>query len=117
MQRKINYFEIELCGGVPKASSKDGIEEMREVLQSLADEELLVEDLQRAKSSYIAAILKQNDGGMNAASYWEKEIHRGYDPDYLNKGLQALKTITPQDIVVIAKKYFDPRNFHLATVS
>ena len=117
MQRKMNYFEIELSGGVKKGSSSDGIEEMREVLQSLADEEMSDEDLKRAKSSYIAAILEKNDGGMNAASYWEKEIHRGYEPDYLTKGLQVLKTITPQDIIVIANKYFDPRNFHLATVS
>ena len=117
MKRKLHFLQIDMDAGVPKTSVSDAIREMRDALLSLCEEEVSVEELQRAKSGYIAQILKKNDGGMAAAEYWEREIRRGYDPEYLNKGLAVLKSLTPQDIAAIARKHFDPRKFFLATIS
>jgi len=89
------------------ATIEEVYKEMNEIREDLIDEE----ELQMARNFAIGTVLGDLDGPFHVASRWKNIILNGLDVDYFAKGIEIVKTITPEELQELAKKYLDPADF------
>ena len=89
------------------ATIEEVYKEMNEIREDLIDEE----ELQMARNFAIGTVLGDLDGPFHVASRWKNIILNGLDMDYFAKGIEIVKTITPEELLELAKKYLDPADF------
>lgn len=94
-----------------KEVSAATIEEVYKEMQLLCEEPIEDEELQMARNYTIGTILGDLDGPFHVASRWKNMLLNGLDGDYFYEGIRTVKTITPEELQELAKKYLDPAAF------
>ena len=87
------------------------IEEVYKEMDDLREEPIDEEELQMARNFAIGTVLGDLDGPFHVASRWKNIILNGLDLNYFEKGIEIVKTITPEELRELAKKYLDPVDF------
>jgi len=87
------------------------IEEVYKEMELLCEEPVEEEELQMARNYAIGTILGDLDGPFHVASRWKNILLNGLDGDYFYQGIHIIKTITPEELQELAKKYLDPAAF------
>ncbi|MBS1665001.1 MAG: insulinase family protein, partial [Bacteroidetes bacterium] len=87
------------------------IEETYKEMRLLQEEPIDEEELQMARNFAIGTVLGDLDGPFHVASRWKNIILNGLDEKYFEKGIEIVKTITPEELQDLAKKYLDPAAF------
>jgi len=87
------------------------IEEVYKEMQLLCEEPIEEEELQMARNYTIGTILGDLDGPFHVASRWKNILLNGLDGEYFYEGIRTVKTITPEELQELAKKYLDPAAF------
>ncbi|HWK02236.1 MAG TPA: pitrilysin family protein [Puia sp.] len=87
------------------------IEEVYKEMQLLCEEPIEEEELQMARNYTIGTILGDLDGPFHVASRWKNILLNGLDGEYFYQGIRTIKTITPDELQELAKKYLDPAAF------
>jgi len=87
------------------------IEEVYKEMQELCDEPIDDEELQMVRNLTIGTILGDLDGPFQVASRWKNILLNGLDEKYFYEGIHIVKTITPEELQELAKKYLDPAAF------
>lgn len=87
------------------------IEEVYKEMNDLREEPIDDEELQMARNFAIGTVLGDLDGPFHVASRWKNIILNGLDPDYFEKGIEIVKTITAEELQELAIKYLDPTAF------
>ena len=87
------------------------IEEVYKEMQLLCEEPIEEEELQMARNYTIGTILGDLDGPFHVASRWKNILLNGLDGEYFYQGIHTIKTITPEELQALAKKYLDPAAF------
>jgi predicted Zn-dependent peptidase len=80
-------------------------------MKLLCEEPIDEEELQMARNYTIGTILGDLDGAFHVASRWKSILLNGLDGDYFYRGIDIVKTITPEELQVLAQKYLDPAAF------
>jgi zinc protease len=87
------------------------IEEVYKEMRLLCEEPIDEEELQMARNYTIGTILGDLDGAFHVASRWKSILLNGLDGDYFYRGIDIVKTITPEELQELAQKYLDPAAF------
>ncbi|MBS1601239.1 MAG: insulinase family protein [Bacteroidetes bacterium] len=92
------------------------IQEVYNEMESLRNEPIDEEELQMARNFAIGTVLGDLDGPFHVAGRWKNIILNGLDSDYFEKGIEIVKTITPDELQELAKAYLNPEDFYELTV-
>ena len=87
------------------------IEEVYKEMLLIQEEPIEEEELQMARNFAIGTILGDLDGPFHVAGRWKNILLNGLDGNYFNEGIRIVKTITPEELQQLAKKYLDPAGF------
>jgi predicted Zn-dependent peptidase len=85
---------------------KDAITDILSEIKKLREEEVSQEELSLVKNFMAGNLLRSFDGPFEIASAFKNIIDLGLDTDFYNNAVEALKNITPDEIKIIANKYF-----------
>jgi len=87
------------------------IAEVYKEMELLREELIDEEELQMARNFAIGTILGDLDGPFQVASRWKNILLNGLDEKYFNEGVRIIKTIGPEELRELARKYLDPEAF------
>jgi zinc protease len=87
------------------------IEEVYKEMELIREERIDDEELQMARNYTIGTILGDLDGPFHVAARWKHILLNGLDGNYFNESIHIVKTITPEALQELAKKYLDPADF------
>jgi zinc protease len=87
------------------------VEEVYKEMELIREEPIEEEELQMARNYTIGTVLGDLDGPFQVASRWKNIILNGLDEKYFYESIRIVKTITPDELQELAKKYLDPAAF------
>ena len=87
------------------------IEEVYKEMLLLQEEPVDDEELQMARNFTIGTILGDLDGPFQVASRWKNIILHDLDEKYFYEGVRIVKSITPDELQELAKKWLKPDEF------
>ncbi|WP_229688983.1 M16 family metallopeptidase [Puia dinghuensis] len=87
------------------------ITEVYKEMDLLREELIDEEELQMARNFAIGTILGDLDGPFQVASRWKNILLNGLDGDYFKEGVRIIKTIGPEELRELARKYLRPEEF------
>ena len=82
----------------------------------LVDELIPEEELEMVKSFIMSDLVKMFDTPFALASYIASTVFFGVSPDYFNRQVQEISTLTAHDLRDVARKYFDADDITVAVV-
>jgi zinc protease len=85
---------------------EDAIKEIYHEMQVLKEEKVDEEELQLVKNYMIGSTLGDLDGPFHIIARWKNIILNGFDEGYFYRGINTIKTITPEELMQLANKYF-----------
>ena len=85
---------------------EDAIKEIYHEMQVLKEEKVDDEELQLVKNYMIGSTLGDLDGPFHIIARWKNIILNGFDEGYFYRGINTIKTITPDELMQLANKYF-----------
>lgn len=88
------------------------IEEVYKEMKLIREEEVDAEELQTARSYMIGTLLGDLDGAFQVAGRWKNLLLNGLDKSYFDRGIEIIKTITPQELQQLANTYFTEDAFY-----
>ena len=95
-----------------KEVTRATIEEVYKEMELLREEPVDEEELAMARNFTIGTILGDLDGPFQVASRWKNLLLNGLDERYFYESIRIVKTITPEELQELAKKYLDPAAFY-----
>lgn len=87
------------------------IAEVYKEMELLREELIDEEELQMARNFAIGTILGDLDGPFHVASRWKNILLNGLDGRYFDEGVRIIKTIGPEELRELARKYLRPEDF------
>ncbi|HEY4109219.1 pitrilysin family protein [Puia sp.] len=87
------------------------IAEVYKEMDLLREELIDEEELQMARNFAIGTILGDLDGPFHVASRWKNILLNGLDGQYFEEGVRIIKTIGPEELRELARKYLRPEDF------
>ena len=88
------------------------IEEVYKEMQLLREELVDEEELMLVKNYLIGTILGDLDGPFQIMGRWKNLLLNNLDENYFYQSVNAIKTITAEEIKELAKKYLNPSDFY-----
>jgi predicted Zn-dependent peptidase len=107
MQESALMISTDAGKDVSEATISEVYKEMDLIREELIDEE----ELQMARNFTIGTVLGDLDGPFHVAGRWKSILINGLDENYFREGIRIVKTITPEELRELAKKYLDPAAF------
>ena len=90
---------------VKNSVKDDAVNEIFKEMDRLTTEPVDPEELDVARNYLLGQVLRSLDGAYNQLKYVELIELNGFSYELLYKGFERIKTITPEDLLVVAKKY------------
>ncbi|HXB06786.1 MAG TPA: pitrilysin family protein [Puia sp.] len=87
------------------------IAEVYKEMDLLREELIDEEELQMARNFAIGTILGDLDGPFQVASRWKNILLNGLDGKYFDDSVRIIKTIGPEELRELARKYLKPEDF------
>jgi predicted Zn-dependent peptidase len=91
---------------------KATIEEVYKEMKILQDEPIEADELNLVRNYMMGSILGDLDGPFQIIGRWKSYILNGLTEEYFYKSLQTIKTITSEELQLLAKKYLNPEDFY-----
>ncbi len=98
-----SYFGIATEVGVD--ITRQAIDEIYKEINRLSTDIMPNEELELVKSYLMGEILKSVDGPFALAERWKGMLLFGLDSEYFKKMIETISSITPEEVLDIAKKY------------
>ena len=92
------------------------ISEIYKEMQALRDKIIDPEELQTTRNYMIGTLLGDLDGPFQVAGRWKSILLNGLDEKYFYNGINTIKSITPEEIQILANKYLLPEDFYELSV-
>lgn len=96
---------------VKNSVKEEAVAEIYKEMKRLIDEEVDEEELSVARNYLLGQILRSLDGAYSQLRYAETVTLNGYSYELLYRGFERVKSITPKDIQLVAKKYLQPNDW------
>ena len=104
----LEQFEMFLRGcGYVFEGQIDIVNDFAETNELVDDEEL---DL--VKNFMIGSLLGDLDGPFQIIARWKNYILNNLDDQYFYSGIQAIKSVTPEELQALTQKYLNPDEFY-----
>ena len=104
------YFFISTEVGADVTNS--AIEEIYKEIEILKDEPVDAEELEMARNYMLGTFLKGMDGAFQLAERFKSIYLYNLDYSYYDRYLQKIRTIQPDELQNLARKYFDISGFY-----
>ena len=88
------------------------IEETYKEMAILRDELIEDDELDLVKNYMIGSILGDLDGPFQIIARWKSYVLNGLDESYFYKSVDTIKSVTAEELQVLAKKYLNPEEFY-----
>ena len=88
------------------------IEETYKEMEKLRTAPVEDDELFLVKNFMMGSLLSDLDGPFQTISRWKNYILNGMEADYFNQSIHTIKTITPDTLQELAKKYLNPEEFY-----
>ena len=88
------------------------IEETYKEMEILRNELVDDEELDLVKNFMMGSLLGDLDGPFQIIARWKNYILNNLDDQYFYSGIQAIKTVTPEELQALAQKYLNPDEFY-----
>lgn len=92
------------------------IEEIYKEMKILREELVDDEELRLVRNYMMGSILGDLDGPFQIIARWKNYILNGLTGDYFYKALDAIRTVSAEELQQLAKKYLNPEDFYELTV-
>ena len=93
------------------------LEGFKTVLAELAATPLPEEELERARNILVGDYYQEHQSLLSRSRQAASLMVRGFDRDFEQKLIDKAKTVTPEEIQELVKKYLDPEKAYLMTVT
>jgi zinc protease len=93
---------------VCEATIQEVYKEMKDLREELVDDE----ELLLVRNYMMGSILGDLDGPFQIISRWKNIILNGLDEKYFYDSINTIKTITAEELQVLAQKYLNPEEFY-----
>jgi len=103
------YFFISTEVGADVTNA--AIEEVYKEIEILKDEPVESEELEMARNYMLGTFLKGMDGAFQLAERFKSVYLNGLDYSYYDRYVQKVRTIQPDELKELARKYFDINGF------
>jgi predicted Zn-dependent peptidase len=97
---------------VGKDVCEAAIEEVYKEMKRLQDEPVGEEEMQLVRNYMMGSILGDLDGPFQVIARWKNYILNDLDEKYFYNALQTIRTVSPDEIQELAKKYLNPEEFY-----
>lgn len=81
------------------------IDEVKHEMETLRNEPIPIEELDMVKSSMLSELVKNLDTPFSIASNVGAMILYGIYPEYFNEQIRAIRAVTPEELLVTARRY------------
>jgi len=88
------------------------IEETYKEMEILRNELVDDEELDLVKNFMMGSLLGDLDGPFQIIARWKNYILNNLDDQYFYSGIQAIKSVTPEELQALAQKYLNPDEFY-----
>lgn len=88
------------------------IAEIYKEMKLLQDELIDLEEMQLVRNYMMGSILGDLDGPFQVISRWKNYILNGLDEQYFYNAINTIRTVTPEELQELAKKYLNPEEFY-----
>ncbi len=88
------------------------IEEIYKELRLLQTTPVPAEELNLVRNYMIGSILGDLDGAFQIIQRWKNLILNDLDENYFYNNIRTIKTITAEELQLLAKQYFSPEDFY-----
>jgi|AMQJ01.1.fsa_nt_gi predicted Zn-dependent peptidase len=85
--------------------AKKAIQEILNEVKKLREEKVSVEELDLVRNYMLGDLLRSFDGPFEISSSFKNIIDFGLEINYFNEAIDAIKNITPEEIIELANKY------------
>lgn len=92
--------------------SQATIDEVYKEMELLREEPVDEEELQMIRNYMIGSVLGDLDGPFQVMARWKGLLLSDLDENYFYKGIEIVKTVTPEELQEIANKYLHPDAFY-----
>lgn len=92
------------------------ITEIYKEMKRLCDEPVDAEELHLVRNYMIGSILGDLDGPFHIISRWKNYVLNNLTEAYFYTSIDTIKTISAEELMQLAKKYFEPGDFYELTV-
>ena len=89
--------------------TKKALKEVYFELDRLRDELIPEEELGMVKNYMLGSMLKSSDGPFSMADKYKSVYFNGEDLSFYDNYISMINNVTSEELLVIAKKYFDPK--------
>ena len=93
---------------VAAATITETYKEMEILRNDLVDEE----ELNLVRNYMIGGLLGDLDGPFQIISRWKSYVLNGLTEDYFYHSINSMKSVTAEELQVLAKKYLNPEEFY-----
>lgn len=88
------------------------IKEIYKEMKRLQDEPIGDEEMQLVRNYMMGTILGDLDGPFHIIARWKNYILNGLDGNYFYSAINTIRTVSPEEIQLLAKKYLNPEEFY-----
>jgi len=88
------------------------IEETYKEMEILRNELVDDEELDLVKNFMMGSLLGDLDGPFQIIARWKNYILNNLDDQYFYSGIQAIKSVTPEELQALTQKYLNPDEFY-----
>lgn len=88
------------------------IEESRKEMQRLCHEAVSNEELSLVKNYLFGSLLGDLDGPFSLIRRWKGLILNGFDKERFDNNLQVYRSVNPEQLQLLAQKYFNPDDYY-----
>jgi predicted Zn-dependent peptidase len=108
---------IQQCGWmISTEAGKDvceaTIEEVYKEMKRLREEKINEEELMLVRNFMIGGILGDLDGPFQIMGKWKNIILNNLDESYFYESVEAIKTVSANELLELANRYLKPENFY-----
>jgi len=88
------------------------VTEVYKEMQNLCDELIDEEELLLVRNFMIGSILGDIDGPFHIIGRWKNLLLNNLNEEYFYDSIKTIKTISAEELRLLAQKYFDPKDFY-----
>jgi len=88
------------------------IEEIFKEMKQLQDEPVGEEEMQLVRNYMMGSLLGDLDGPFQIIARWKNYILNNLDEKYFYSAIQTIRSVSPEELQELAKKYLNPEQFY-----
>lgn len=92
--------------------TNDAVREIYYEIDQMRSELVEAEELEMVRNYMLGTFLKGIDGAFQLAERWKSIYLSGLDYSYYTRYIDKVRTIGPDEILELSRKYLDPSDFH-----